>query len=185
MSQLFPDAAPGFDNPLGMLRACHQRILRQCDTLRKLAAHLKTAGADTDARKAAEQVLRYFTVAGKHHHEDEERDIFPRLNRVSLKMADTIHALKTDHVEMARLWSELEPKLRRPDAIEDLDAFAALVEDFNAIYRRHIEREDTEFLVQAQHILSSKQLQEIGKAMAERRGVQPDGTPLPQARQQG
>ncbi|MFA6972268.1 MAG: hemerythrin domain-containing protein [Gallionella sp.] len=34
------EAAPGFDDPLQMLRACHGKILRQCGTLRKLADHL-------------------------------------------------------------------------------------------------------------------------------------------------
>ncbi len=28
--QLMPKPAPGFDDPLGLLRACHERILGHC-----------------------------------------------------------------------------------------------------------------------------------------------------------
>ncbi len=171
MTELFPNAAPSFDDPLGLLRACHERILRHCDTLLKLAEHLKQNGADEEAHKAAEQIHRYFYTAGKHHHQDEEVDVFPKLIRQSLKMADMIHTLKKDHAEMDRLWDELEPLLRRPTGIQDLDTFTRLAQTFSEIYRKHIEVENNQLLALAQHILSSKQLKEIGTAMAERRGI--------------
>ncbi|HEX5338277.1 MAG TPA: hemerythrin domain-containing protein, partial [Gallionella sp.] len=65
-------AAPSFDHPLGMLHACHGKILRQCDTLTKLAAHLSRNGCDEQARQAAQGILRYFDTAGQFHHQDEE-----------------------------------------------------------------------------------------------------------------
>lgn len=171
MTELFPNAAPSFDDPLGLLRACHERILRHCDTLLKLAEHLKQNGADEEARKATEQIHHYFSTAGKHHHQDEEVDVFSKLIRQSLKMADMIHALKKDHAEMDRLWDELEPLLKRPASIQDLDAFTRLAQTFSDLYRKHIEVENNQLLALAQHILSSKQLKEIGSAMAERRGI--------------
>lgn len=171
MTELFPNAAPSFDDPLGMLRACHDRILRNCDTLVRLADHLQRQGPDEDARKAAGQIHLYFSTAGKHHHEDEERDLFPRLVRQSLKLADLIHTLKKDHTEMERLWNELEPLLRRPASIDDIAAFTRLTQDFQAVYLQHIDKENNQLLALAQHILSSKDLREIGAAMAERRGV--------------
>lgn len=171
MTELFPNAAPSFDDPLGLLRACHERILRHCDTLLKLAQHLKQNGADEEARKSAEQIRHYFSTAGKHHHQDEEVDVFPKLIRQSLKLADMVHALKKDHAEMDRLWDELESLLRRPADIQDLDAFTRLAQAFSALYRKHIAVENDELLAMAQHILSSRQLKEIGSAMAERRGI--------------
>ncbi len=69
----------GFEAPLEMLSACHGRIERQCATLRRLVPHLASHGADEGARTAAANVMRYFDTAAKHHHEDEEKDLFPAL----------------------------------------------------------------------------------------------------------
>lgn len=171
MTKLFPNAAPSFDDPLGLLRACHERILRHCDALLKLAEHLSQNGADEEARKAAEQIRHYFSTAGKHHHQDEEADVFPKLVRQSLKMADMIHRLKKDHAEMDRLWNALEPLLRHPANIQDIEAFKRLAQSFGDLYHRHIDVENNELLAIAQHILSSAQLKEIGATMAERRGI--------------
>jgi hemerythrin-like domain-containing protein len=41
---------------------------------------------------------------------------------------------------------------------------------FCAAYRAHIDTENKQLLGMAQHILSAKQLQEIGRSMARRRG---------------
>lgn len=55
------------------------RIEAQCETLKKLAFHLRDHGNDEQARQAAAYVLRYFDTAGMHHHRDEEEDLFPAL----------------------------------------------------------------------------------------------------------
>jgi hypothetical protein len=47
--------------------------------LERLAVHLREQGADGPARQAAQDVMRYFDLAGPAHHEDEERHLFPRL----------------------------------------------------------------------------------------------------------
>src|SRR5512137_386080 len=73
------EAAPGYDDPLGMLAACHRRIERQLGTLERLQRHLPVHGCDADARAAAAGILRYFDNAAPHHHADEEDSVFPRL----------------------------------------------------------------------------------------------------------
>ncbi|MGE8638194.1 MAG: hemerythrin domain-containing protein, partial [Achromobacter sp.] len=55
-----PAAAPGPDDPLALLSACHGRIARQCATLTRLAAHLPAHGSDAAAQTAAASVARYF-----------------------------------------------------------------------------------------------------------------------------
>jgi hemerythrin-like domain-containing protein len=160
-----------FDDPLGLLRACHQRIRQHCEILLRLAEHLERSGADEDARKAAQQVHRYFSTAAKQHHQDEEVDVFPKLIRQSLKMADMIHGLKKEHAELDRLWAALEPQLRRLPARDDAAEFTRLAQELDAVYRRHMAVEENQFLDQAQHMLSRQQLGDIGRAMAERRGV--------------
>ena len=80
MADLFGDpGAPSFDDPLGMLRACHGRIERQLVTLDRLERHLPEHGADADAQAAAAAILRYFDNAAPNHHADEEASVFPRL----------------------------------------------------------------------------------------------------------
>lgn len=167
----FPTAAPDFNDPLGLLRACHERVLKHCDIVENLATHLADKGPDLEASEAAGKIHRYFSTAAKHHHEDEEQDLFPRLARQSLKLADLIHSLKHDHQQLDALWSEIAPLLARPAAIEDMDAFHKLARRFAEAYRSHVKRENNELLETAQHILSSDELRQIGQAMAERRGV--------------
>ncbi|SCZ51919.1 hemerythrin domain-containing protein [Thiohalomonas denitrificans] len=166
----FPSAAPDFKDPLGLLRACHDRILSHCETLERLVAHLRDKGVDADARKAAGKVHRYFSTAGKHHHEDEEKDLFPLLSQVSLKLADAVHRMKKDHERMDAAWQQLAPELERLGRLEDLDLFEAHVNEFNSAYRDHIATENEDILDIAQHLLSTDQLKRLGKAMASRRG---------------
>ncbi len=168
---LFPPAAPDFSDPIGLLKACHTRIQAHCETLQRLLPHLRQQGLDGEARQAIGRVLRYFGSAAQHHHEDEEQEIFPRLVRQSLKLADLIHRLRSDHQAMAERWAQMQPLLQRPEnLLADLDAFAAQVEAFSALYEGHIRLEEEELLEIARHILSSADLAKIGQAMAERRG---------------
>lgn len=166
-----PEAAPGFDEPLMMLRACHTRILKQCDTLIRLAEHLRRTGPDDDAREAARQVRRYFSTAGKHHHEDEEQDLFPVLLNVAPELAPAVRGLRQEHREMEDLWGALESVLADIGSIADTAAFSRNVAHFQAVYRTHIERENNDILPAAQRVLSQDQLRTLGSHMAQRRGV--------------
>ncbi len=166
-----PETAPGFSEPIEMLRACHSRILRQCETLFRLAEHLGSAGVTDDARAAARQVHRYFSTAGRHHHEDEEQDLFPVLAATCPELVRTIDELKQDHREMERLWTQLEPLLADPGSVIDAAAFAREAAHFRVIYHAHIERENRDILPAAQQALSAAQIRELGLSMARRRGV--------------
>ena len=169
---MLPASAPGFDAPLDMLRACHERILRQCATLERLAAHLRAAGLDAGARQAAADVHRYFTTAGRHHHDDEEQDLFPLL-RADPTLAALIAELEAEHRRMTALWERLEPRLAAPAAIPDLDDFAKQVVEFNTLYTGHIARENRELLPRAAVLLPPPVLVVVGARMAARRGVTP------------
>lgn len=96
----------GFEAPFEMLNACHERVERMLRLLGKLREHVKTHGADNQARDAARDVMRYFDQAGPHHHEDEERHVFPPLlaQRDPAVLAVVIR-LKQDHREMAVMWA--------------------------------------------------------------------------------
>lgn len=163
-------AAPSFDDPLEMLRACHGRIQSQCDTLNKLLAHLSQHGCDTQTQQAARAILRYFDTAGRHHHDDEEKDLFPRLLATSSDEAHTLVArLLGEHQIMDAAWLRLRSDLT---GIADgtsarLDAAAA--EHFIAVYDSHIALENSQLLPLAEKLLSVTQLETLGKSMAARR----------------
>ncbi len=166
----FPHTAPDFSDPLGLISACHQRIRDHASLLELIVVRFEKGEIDADVREAAKKVHTYFNTAAKHHHQDEEKDIFPLLIRQSLKIADIIHKLKQDHQHHAELWSVIEPVLKRlPETLDD--HFKQSVVEFCTLQKEHVNIEDEDLFAMAKHILSSEQLKKIGKAMAERRGV--------------
>jgi hemerythrin-like domain-containing protein len=166
---------PGFDQPLALLRACHTKILAHCDLLEQLLATPGNAGTDEEIRRAARQLLTYFSTSARLHHQDEEIDLFPLLMRQSLKLADLVHGLKQEHRELDALWEAIAADLKRLPDLTDHAALAGRVHAFCELNRRHVRRENTEFLPRAESSLSSRQLQDIGAAMAARRGVRYTG----------
>jgi hemerythrin-like domain-containing protein len=162
---------PGFDQPLALLRACHTKILAHCELLEQLSANLGNPDKTKEIGGAAHQVMKYFSTSVHQHHQDEETDLFPLLRRQSLKLAELIHALGQEHRELDALWESIAADLRRPQDIGDHAAFAERVHTFCELNRRHIRRENMEFLPRAESILSHRQLRDIGAAMAARRGV--------------
>jgi len=171
-ASLLGDAAPGFERPLDMLQACHARIARQCDTLEKLASHLPAAGADAQAQQAARAVLAYFDTAGVHHHDDEERNLFPLLEAAGATAAcELTETLTLEHDELALLWRRLRASLQ-----EVADGSSARIDDavlrrFVALNRSHLEFENARVLPLAREILNDAELERLGRAMAARRGV--------------
>jgi hemerythrin-like domain-containing protein len=171
MSESLVAQLPDFSDPLGVLRACHERMLAHCDIVQKLPQHLAAQGVDDEARKAIGNMVKYFSTSAVHHHQDEEQDLFPHLNRQSLKLADLVHRLKQDHKKLDQLWQDLLPGLKKPASLVEDSAFPYRVAAFCDAHRAHIALENGELLAMAQHILSQRQLEELGKAMARRRGL--------------
>jgi len=176
MSALFNSPAAGFDQPLAVLRACHERIQRQCQTLQRLQAHLAQHGADEPARQATQAVMRYFDIAGAHHHADEEDDLFPllRTHANPARHADmfaAIEKLEQDHRHMEQAWADLRVALQ---GLIDGDVTAyhpAQVHEFVALYQHHIELEERAVYNPGELLLTATDLARLGKAMAQRRGV--------------
>jgi hemerythrin-like domain-containing protein len=165
-------AAPGFDRPLEVLEACHGRIVKQCDTLDKLLAHLPVHGADTQAQQAARSVLAYFDTAAVHHHDDEERNLFPLLEQAGAPGAcDLVETLTLEHDELALLWRRLRVALQQIEAGKADSLDEALARRFVALNRNHLEFENTHVLPLARQVLGSAQVDRLGQAMAARRGV--------------
>lgn len=175
MPSLF-DSAPGFDQPLAVLKHCHDRIRKQLATLDKLLSHLRDHGIDENAQQAAKAVLRYFNKAAPLHHEDEEIDLLPTLQScVTGEDAELLSGLLAtilgQHRQMEQLWQTLAPQLV---AIEDgsgVDLSASDIDDFTALYTEHMQIEETQIAPMAQRLFSQDQMHALGAAMQARRGI--------------
>jgi hemerythrin-like domain-containing protein len=172
----FSTPGAGTEAPLEMLSACHDRMGRQCATLRRLVPHLALHGTDQEARTAATNVMRYFDTSAINHHQDEEVDLFPALIE-SMAGSDAVclheltEGLTLDHRALEAHWQRLRITLARIAAGESAPLASDDVEALVGLYERHIEREDTELLPMAARLLSDDALASIGRAMRERRGI--------------
>ena len=173
----FRTPGAGFDQPIEMWLACHERVQRFAALLSRLATHLRNAGADEDARVTATSIRRYFNEAAPRHHEDEEVDMFPRL-RERLRadrdktVLDVLGQVEADHLEMAGLWRKLDAALAevssgRPVALEQ-----PLIDRFATMYRHHIDAEERILLPAMKKAFGKGDWQAVGRAMAERRGLE-------------
>ena len=166
--------AVGFEVPLEMLSACHGRVQHQCETLLRLVSHLQTHGADRPAQEAASAIMRYFDIAARHHHEDEERDLFPALlesmagsDAVCLRELTT--SLCSDHRRLEQRWAALRQRLLHIATGATSTLACADVPGFVQLYEQHIAREEAELLPMAARLLSDAELDRIGVAMRRRR----------------
>ncbi len=170
--------AVGFEVPLEMLVACHGRLQHQCETLLRLGDHLQKHGADRAAQEAAHAVMRYFDMAARHHHEDEEQDLFPALLE-SMAGSDAVclremtASLCSDHRALEQRWVALRLLLLQvaEGAAATLDG--ADMPGFVQRYQQHMAREEAELLPMAARLLSDTELDRIGRAMRTRRGIAP------------
>jgi hemerythrin-like domain-containing protein len=176
MPLLHAAPAVGFDQPFEMLEACHERVQRSLALLARLIAHIDGNGHDEQSRAAARDVLRYFDLAAPHHHEDEERHVFPRLLAVGdAALAADVQRLRADHLRMAALWGELRIALQgwaADGAAGPIDAASrATAGAFRAAYDGHIELEEGRVFPAARGLTDTAAAAAMGEEMAARRQV--------------
>ncbi|WLI88564.1 pyridoxamine 5'-phosphate oxidase [Massilia sp. R2A-15] len=173
-----PDTAPGFDQPIAVLKHCHDRIRKQLATMQKLLPHLARHGADEQAQQAAQAVIKYFDKAAHLHHADEEENLVPMLQSVAqgedaATLAELVPGILRDHDEMDAMWQQLHEEL---SAIADGSGqalSASAVEQFAQRYADHMEREETQIAPMAKRLFSAAQMAQLGEAMQVRRGILP------------
>jgi hemerythrin-like domain-containing protein len=176
----FRTAAAGFDQPIELWNACHERVTRMCNLLQRLVVHMRTAGADENARTTAVSIRRYFDEAAPRHHEDEEIDLFPRLiARLAERKDDgeaqravrAIETMTADHQAMDQLWQVLRAGLIAVENGTGDQLAEAEVTLFVDRYRTHIALEDSVIAPALRKRLKRSDLEAVGRAMAARRGV--------------
>lgn len=181
MSGLIQIGAPGsdrksvsFDSPLEMLEECHRRVEFQCRTLDRLVGHLAQHGSDRAAAEAAEAVMRYFDQAAPKHHADEEQDLFPALlesmaGSDAVCLRELLDALHAEHVQLEGRWRSLRQVLQIVASGLPALLDATSVQEFEALYARHIAFEEKQLLPMAARLLSEQALAAIGRSMRARR----------------
>ena len=182
MTNALPDTAPGFDQPIAVLKHCHDRIRKQLATMQKLPEHLAHHGADDEARQAARALLNYFDKAAHLHHADEEENLVPMLQSVAqgedaATLADLVPGILRDHDEMDAMWQGLHEELSAIAAGSTSTLTASNVQRFAERYTTHMEREEERIAPMAKRLFSAAQMAQLGEAMQVRRGILPAPTP--------
>ncbi len=174
--------APTFEDPIGVLKACHGCIEQRLQMLER-ACEI-SQGNDLKKRQEATEALKpvvgYFTTGGVKHTEDEEISLFPRM-RAYLKSGDealaVMHALESQHREAESFVNELKEVVarltRQPWSfdLKDTEWLESITVKMGTHYRPHIKLEDESVFPKAADILSEEELAVIGKEMARRRNV--------------
>lgn len=143
----FHSPAASFERPHDMLVACHERVQRSLDLLGRLVDHIDHHGHDGASRSAAQDVLRYFSLAAPLHHQDEELHLFPALlAQGEPQLVTAVQRLQQDHATMERLWGEVKTALdqwKEPQATSaPTEAERSAIAAFRAIYPEHIALEE-------------------------------------------
>jgi hemerythrin-like domain-containing protein len=168
----------GFDEPLGVLSDCHRRVEKFLSILVAIANLPQPDSPLDQAQKAAlATALDYFRNAAPKHTADEEESLFPRLRKVAgARELELLHRLEADH-EGARVDHDAIERIGRKwlerstvPAAESAE-YAAAVSRLAAMYREHIELEETQVFPTAQRVLTPSEQQALGVEMAARRGV--------------
>lgn len=172
----FSAPAAGFDAPLDMLHACHDRVRRSLDLLTRICQRVAEDRIEQAVHEAAADVLRYFDKAAPHHHEDEEQHIFPRVLAQTQDAAvrAAVLQLQNDHLAMEALWARLRTPLAALSTGHHEGFTAAqreLAAQFCALYEAHAKTEEDVVFPAAALIIEEGELRLIGDEMARRRGA--------------
>ena len=176
MSNTLFDTAPDFDQPIAVLKHCHDKIRKQLATMQKLPDHLQEFGANLDAKQGATAILRYFDEAAPKHHADEEVDLLPMLqNTASGDDAEHLKVLMPEilqeHQQMETLWHSLAQQLRALASGDSSTLSRDEVQQFTTLYTAHMEKEESNIAPMAKKLFSTAQMAQLGQAMKNRRGI--------------
>jgi hemerythrin-like domain-containing protein len=167
-----PGAKAALDG-FNVLDACHRQTLTMLDTLAALVARLGHDGLDAQARAVAKDIVQFFSITARQHHEDEERHVFPKLLAGDdAAVVQTVMRLQQDHHWLEEDWLELSPHLDAVAAGQnwyDLDVLRQGVDVFTALSHDHVALEESCIYPQARAKLGTGERREMGREMAERR----------------
>lgn len=144
------------------------------------AAGFEGRPLNDDERQSLNAALRYFREAAPRHNADEEESLFPRLRllphlEVRRALSDLArleqehHWVAPLHLKVDRLGGKwlADGELGKDEA----QAFRTAVEKLAAMYRTHIEFEESVLFPLANLVLGAAEAAEIAAEMAKRRNL--------------
>ncbi len=175
----FYSPSAGFEQPLVLVDACHERVRRMVELLVRLIEHLHEHGADERAAISARSILEYFKEAWPRHFKDEELDLFPRVrlrlrdrhSAESGQIIDAIETLTEQHRDFYPLWRRIEPSLQAVAGRSTQRLDESAVHAFVELYRVHLALEEDVLAPVYTRLFTAEDLRQIGTSMAARRGV--------------
>ena len=167
---------PGFDDPVGLMAACHRRIERFLAVLVDLTIRRGGNGLNRQEKAAMETALRYFRHAAPHHTADEEDGLFLALEKDRADDDGMISELERDHRRIEGLHKTIDGLgvlwLTAGNLAESkVIRLQAVVGELSALYQDHIRVEEQHIFPRARTSLSREALEVIGRGMAVRRGL--------------
>lgn len=161
--------SPRIEDPMALLRACHEKVVRFTTLAQRLQAHVHERGADEQAREAAQAVLRYFTLAAPLHHADEDENLFTALRALGHPpLTARIEALQAEHDALGERWAQVRPWLEAIATGELPGSAEPDVDGFATHYRAHAQAEENEVYPHAAE-LPPATLRALADAMVARR----------------
>jgi pyridoxamine 5'-phosphate oxidase len=175
------EPAPDFDQPIAVLKHCHDRIRKQLRTMQNLTVRRRQDGQNIDMQQAASAVLRYFNKAAHQHHEDEEHDLLPMLQTTAKGEDSTLlnmllPEIMKEHRQMDAAWEILEHQLKEIASGASSDLSQQDVNRFAEMYTAHMEKEEMQIAAMAKRLFSTAQMNQLGEAMRARRGIASGGS---------
>jgi hemerythrin-like domain-containing protein len=171
-----PGASEG-DAPIESFSQCHVGIVKHLQELGRLPALLEPAA---QARRIADETVKFFRDVIYDHHAQEERELFPAVLTWAAKgeerdkVQEIVDRLVREHREVEAAWSKLEPELKAVAKGHDADLDPAAVAALVGTYEAHAKFEEDEFLPLSQTILGrdSKHMAALGLSLHMRHAVQ-------------
>lgn len=159
------------DDPLDVLARAHQAQLELCDTLERIADDLPAVIPSGMTRWIARSLTHELPL----HHRDEERGLFPLLERrcaPSDLPPGAIAQLCMEHAADEDLAGEIAEALSLLAGTDDQanpNALGYMLRCFFECLRRHLVWEDTIILPMAQRALTPNDMRELQQVMLDER----------------
>lgn len=182
--QLGTQGQAGFDQPFVLMMDCHRRIEGFLGVLERVVDRRAGEALDEEAVHALNTALRYFREAAPKHTADEEDSLFPALRALDrddlAELLGQAETLESQHRQADQMHACVDELAQRWIDEGELDAAQLITLRSNlgslrTLYRDHIAFEDHTLFPEASRVLSDEACAEIGREMAQRRGLRAPG----------
>ncbi len=175
-----------FSDPIAALIESHHRIEHTLASVLALAREVHGAELSLGQRSTLELALEELGTEVPRHLQDEMDSLFPRIRSAPSPQVDAVRhlldGLQTDRVLADERQRDIEVLIYCWLSDGELPAPKAqhlimVIKELAAIYQKHIGTLNTVLFPLAGDILTEPQIQDIGREMAERRGIHWEDSP--------